>query len=118
MKKETLRAGERSAETPTDIPTAPTACGHTPGPWATHVDFDATGYPCYYIHGLSGDQKRDDDTLIANAALISAAPDLLAALKLVAEWQNGSPLVGGRGLPADIAAVVRVQIAKAEGTHE
>lgn len=51
----------------------------TPGPWEVHWTHDATGYPKFYIHGLSGEQKRDKPTLDANAHLIEAAPDLYEA---------------------------------------
>jgi hypothetical protein len=68
----------------TDLPDDPVT--HTRGPWETHVDWDARGYPCFYIHGFSGDQKRDEPVLHANARLIAAAPDLLAALDALAEF--------------------------------
>ncbi len=54
---------------------------HTPGPWETHFAHDVTGYPAFYIHGMSGDQKRDEPTLQANAKLIAAAPELLQSLE-------------------------------------
>lgn len=28
-----------------------------------HVDWDVTGYPCFYVHGFSGDQKNDEQLL-------------------------------------------------------
>lgn len=49
-------------------------------PWECHYDWDMTGYPCFYLHGLSGDQKRDKASLDASKKLIEAAPDLLEAL--------------------------------------
>jgi len=40
---------------------------HTPGPLKTeiemHVDHDVTGYPVFYIHGFSGEQKWDEAAL-------------------------------------------------------
>lgn len=54
---------------------------HMQGPWETHHGYDVTGYPCYYLHGVCGDGKRDTAVHEANARLIAAAPDLLAALK-------------------------------------
>jgi hypothetical protein len=45
----------------------------------------------------------------------NAFPELVAALQLVRSWQDGNPNLGGRGLPADIAAVVRQTLAKVEG---
>ena len=58
-----------------------TTQGYSPGPWEVHHGFDVTGYPCFYIHGLSGEQKRDKSALEANAHLIAAAPDLAEALE-------------------------------------
>jgi hypothetical protein len=40
---------------------------------------------------------------------------LLDACKAVDAWQNGSPLVGGRGLPPELAEKLRTAIANAEG---
>ena len=74
--------------------------GITSGEWETHLSFDASGYPCFFIHGMAGDEKRDMARLEANAKLIAAAPrlirDLLAALaakeqeieRLVATWRK------------------------------
>jgi hypothetical protein len=69
---------------------APEACEesivskHTPRPWQTSIGHDARGYPYFYIHGMSGDQKRDVETLNANAQLIACAPDLAVALHQIA----------------------------------
>jgi len=56
---------------------------YIPGPWHVHHQADATGYPCFYIHGLAGDDKRDTHSLNLTADVIKAAPDLLEALKFV-----------------------------------
>lgn len=67
---------------------------HTPGPWQLHgkgdcpcgTIFDATG-DCYVARAFGPADINDCDPIpneaaqIANAALIAAAPDLLAALK-------------------------------------
>jgi len=81
---------------------------HTPGPWSARFDHDATGYPCYFLHGVSGDEKRNVQRLAANARLIAAAPELLEAL-------NGllNALPSATTHPAIKAA--RAVIAKAEG---
>jgi len=50
-----------------------------------------------------------------NRALRITNAELHAALAAVIVWQDGSPLVGGRGLPSGLAALVRAAIAKAEG---
>lgn len=44
-----------------------------------HFAHDCTGYPCFYIHGMSGDQKRDEKALASHVRLFTAAPELLAA---------------------------------------
>jgi len=46
-----------------------------------HVEHDPTGYPCFYIHGLSGDQKHDEAKLAEYVRLFEAAPELLALVK-------------------------------------
>jgi hypothetical protein len=53
---------------------------YTAKPWEVHHGVDVTGYPCFFIHDLSGAAKRDTDMHSANARLIAAAPDLLDAL--------------------------------------
>lgn len=58
---------------------------HTPGPWQVSRGYNTTDYPCFYIHGMAGDQKRDVATLDANARLIAAAPELLEALKRIGD---------------------------------
>lgn len=61
---------------------------HTPGEWNTregHIYSLDTGkthaYVCYYDADYAEDR--------ANAALIAAAPDLLAALQHAANWGEG-----------------------------
>lgn len=55
---------------------------HTPGPWEVSRGYNQSGYPCFFINGMSGDQKRDVATLDANARLMDASPDLYAAAQL------------------------------------
>jgi hypothetical protein len=52
--------------------------GATPGPWAVHSAHDASGYPCFYIHGMAGEQKWDAAALQATCKLIAATPALAA----------------------------------------
>lgn len=47
----------------------------TKGPWGVRFDSDVTGYPCYFIKGVSGDAKRDVQTLAANARFIEGSRD-------------------------------------------
>lgn len=102
--------------------------GHTPGPWRTD--------PNYYIYVWAADSKmvadlpfEPEETFIArmrgvgrgatpaeqkaNAHLIAAAPDLLAALRL---WDNGCYVEGGPYPDCDCYGCrTRRAIAKAEG---
>lgn len=61
---------------------------HTPGPWKVSSGdslgiVDANGE---YVSNAVGNFKDNLDEMLANARLISAAPDMLEALKLHAEW--------------------------------
>jgi hypothetical protein len=95
---------------------------HTPGPWRTHAWGDLPNSPDVNYEILSGDDTAiasidlafDDDTgdpkveadeMAANARLIAAAPDLLAAAKLVLE----------AGDQEYVKFIVRDAISKAEG---
>ena len=82
---------------------------HTPGPW--HVDINGEGAITApdgaliaRLHNASRDDLRE-----ANARLIAAAPDLLAALQAVADYWAGGDV------PAEIDAAMRAAIAKATG---
>jgi len=82
-----------------DSPTAPSSeRTHTPGPWRVEPD----GQGCDRVVGPRG-TVADTIGNEANARLIAAAPDVLAALKRYVE-HYGDPL-----------KVARVAIAKAEG---
>lgn len=96
---------------------------HTPGPWhvvsigtlafvAQQSDSEgrfalaSVSFPNYHPAGLRAARIEQE----SNAALIAAAPDLLAALRgMVADWER----VTGRAIPADHEA--RAAIAKAGG---
>jgi len=60
--------------------------GHTPGPWklfqfgGPQIGNANTGEA---ICTLWGNEKNENDSIHANARLIAAAPDLLAALKRI-----------------------------------
>lgn len=90
--------------------------GHTPGPW----DVSRVGYETYVRQGIFS----DGDTSIAhvyqafgcleaNAALIAAAPDLLAAATDVFEVMADT---GYYNLFKKQLDALRAAIAKAEGT--
>ena len=92
---------------------------HTPGPWKTF----GPGIKASMVSSVLKSGRRvsfrvacckdgDDDTVAANANLIAAAPDMLAALKHALEC-------GERDGPASAMAALntigRAAIAKAEG---
>ena len=87
---------------------------HTPGPWARII---ADGYTVRHPQIYSdtgpianatwlGDGRVDE--LNANARLISAAPDLLAALEALLDYENGIQ-------KAKAEQMARAAIAKAGG---
>ena len=93
---------------------------HTTGPWVIHPDDDL--HPEYSGHVMTRDGYAVADCIlewssieeceqIANARLIAAAPDLLEALRNLADLYDTDK--GCRSLPEYIAA--RAAIAKATG---
>lgn len=92
---------------------------HTPGPWTFDDNMGcrdirgADGKPIASTHGLAND---DEDQ--ANARLIAAAPELLAALKTALKCieycrEHHPDAQSGTGFPVEIE--LRAIIAKAEG---
>lgn len=97
---------------------------HTPGPWRvdttkalgaygvwtaypTHPGHDGAGYESQICSMMPFERMGDREKRDADAALIAAAPDLLAALKAVLDWQNHTEMQA-----ACVSA--RAAIAKAE----
>ena len=94
---------------------------HTLGPWtiahdrknpiveaAALEDADGIWHNGGYIIGrFFGDDARE------NAALVTAAPDMLAALEAIDEYEDSDPAQGTR--EAEIAAMRRAAICKAKG---
>ena len=63
-----------------------TTTAHTPGPWLLDGSIDAMNLDVVYISGRIAmleceNDEISDDQLMANARMIAAAPDLLAALE-------------------------------------
>jgi hypothetical protein len=109
--------------------------GHTPGPWHRLPGFAESGHPIYkpgkYIIRIV--QKRapdqtafvrvalvDSDAVAADAAVIAAAPDMLAALKDLNESILGRAESNASGNPewecvSSRINAARAAIAKAEG---
>ena len=93
---------------------------HTPGPWKQRTGPEGTREIVGGRHGLEfvcqyGHESTSDEIVEADGALIAAAPDLLAALKALAEIvdaaQWGKPWPGRPHAEMDAA---RSAIARAE----
>lgn len=92
---------------------------HTPGPWhhgvsnpttvwsGTQIASDVVAY-CAHNEFAIGEQA-------ANARLIAAAPEMLAALKAVEEWWLETGMKDALGAPYAIFAA-RAAVAKATGS--
>lgn len=103
---------------------------HTPGPWYTkgyrHAIADTVavcyGDQSHYIakcHPFNG-EPNDPETARANAHLISAAPDMLAALEyliMAAGYATGKhePTLKELSAPLDAWDIALAAIAKAKG---
>ena len=90
---------------------------HTPGPWYHEADSHTGAVKTEgkkLIASVFGDDPecREDDRQIANATLIAAAPDLLAALQAIVTDEGGTRSVSRDHL---IAVAARAAIAKATG---
>lgn len=92
---------------------------HTPGPWVAHIDYGAGSHPHYVFadeapSGLKMPAMADNE---ANARLIAAAPDLLAACKAMdAELRFLAAQGKARQKPhLGIIAQMQAAIAQAEG---
>ena len=83
---------------------------HTPGPW----EADSDAYVVNEYNRVIADVFINDDDnreeRAANARLIAAAPELLAALQAVAEYWDGGPYYNK---PGEVEALFRAAIAKA-----
>jgi len=99
---------------------------HTPGPWELVAGDDyyitAESYPAEFPHKFKSDDlgsavayvgNRPDDFGEANARLIAAAPDMLAALDLIERELTADGWTDKFGPLAQI----RAAIAKARGPH-
>ena len=83
---------------------------HTPGPWSASPSPTSDGL--YHVYKADGNfLTLEDAEHKANARLLAAAPDLLAALEKVAHHTNTGP----HSLPAFLADEIAAAIAKAMG---
>ena len=107
---------------------------HTPGPWTMHPRFDdgaevralapVAWCGAASTHGASSSQSIDAAEARANAHLIAAAPDLLAALRSAeaalsdigdADREPGDDVAWCEARAAEALPLVRAAIAKAKG---
>ena len=84
---------------------------HTPGPWTTNNGFTILSAKGKTASSDVPNKTITDDEAIANAALIAAAPDLLAALEFCSDALNTE----AGGLYKAHIEQARAAIAKAEG---
>lgn len=94
---------------------------HTPGPWTIRpYNFDNVrgahgvfpeGRRIPICHSIMGGDLEEAD---ANAALIAAAPELLAALRAAEVWAEHIEDDESR-VPVDVRLAMRAAIAKAQG---
>jgi len=80
---------------------------HTPGPWYVDSCDDDLVFSANGLHiATVGNEHQPDQSaeeITANARLIAAAPDLLAAAeKVIASWQSGDLAAAVRQLDAAI----------------
>ena len=94
---------------------------HTHGPWVAWDDnrtigiVDADGEPFAIAEVVDHGDMAAEDQLLADQALITAAPDMLAALKAADRFMGGFE---GDEMQDEIderLALIRAAIAKAEG---
>lgn len=78
---------------------------HTPGPWPLETVKTSVG-TCHKI----------GDELLANARLISAAPEMLAALEMVRDADNDCHRDGLETIPRPARQKIDAALAKARGT--
>ena len=94
---------------------------HTPGPWIVvgsgfMVSTCANHKRCQAIDATRSGYTRDEDN--ANAHLIAAAPELLAALKEIAKGKgefSRDPLEHASNTIDSMKAIANAAIAKAQG---
>jgi hypothetical protein len=92
---------------------------HTPGPWTLEFwgdrEIDVYSGEDTLVCSLRGGSTHPDDDSDADANLIAAAPDLLAALREVADGCERRLRKGKDQGDLDTLRVCRSAIAKAEG---
>ena len=87
---------------------------HTPGPWATYINGGKDGWIANAEGDLIACAVRGDN-MAANARLIAATPDLLAALEALADCAGITALPGFRAELDAAMKDARAAIANAKG---
>jgi hypothetical protein len=87
---------------------------HTPGPWAVYLNQDTNQFEVFHDEGRGYGRMLahivgERSSFEANARLVAAAPDLLAACEAALDWFVS---VAADGAPA---TTVRAAIAKVRG---
>ena len=94
-----------------------TSAKHTPGPWQA-ADDGIIESDCGTVATVHGHENPDDETR-PNAALIAAAPDLLAACEQAYEAAAVEWMRSGKASPQEpmsaLMAILAQAIAKAQG---
>lgn len=100
---------------------------HTPGPWTVASNGDdgarvnafatVAWCPTSAAFGVDGSQVISADEAEANARLIAAAPELLAACEVFIEAERRAEVNGreGFGLYTEAMSAARAAVAKARG---
>ena len=93
---------------------------HTPGPWEvgaapTSVYAPVTPDSYVYIASASSRGSNDEETDQANARLIAAAPELLAALRALVKQHDRPHGFDDSGWYIEQLEAARAAIAQAEG---
>lgn len=106
---------------------------HTPGPWTARDDSSAAGIEIMHSYNIGPEEREDivvctllesdyegrsEEELTANIQLITAAPELLKALKFlrIQACQLGDFMYGAvRECSADMIRAIDAAITKAEG---
>ena len=116
----TRRDKPESSERQPAAATVPEGSGPTPGPWSATEAFEGHVFAGNRLiasaMGHKDGKEETRETNLANARLIAAAPDLLAALKTLTQDGRFSLAIGGNPRAVDaLVKQVDEAINKAEG---
>lgn len=96
-----------------------TQTNHTPGPWEIDdAAFDGLDIvsPQGRVAMLNDGEPGEDTSIWANARLIAAAPDMLAALEALMRWETSAlDAEQAAALMDEVCDMARAAIAKAKG---